>query len=82
MCVCVCGVWVGVCARTHTHARMHACTPYTIWRSDYHLWKSVLYVHPMGPKDGSQVIRFGSKELYPMNHLPGLLCIFLEKQII
>lgn len=54
--VCVC-VFVLVC----------------MWRrSEYNLQELVLSFHRVSPQVGIQVIRIGSKHLYPFNNLQGL----------
>jgi hypothetical protein len=47
------------------HTRAH------ILRSEDNLQESVFSFHRVGPKDGTQVVRFGSKLSYPLRPLAG-----------
>lgn len=44
-------------------ACVHAC----VQRSEDSLWESVLSFHHVGPRDQTEVIRFGSSRLYPLS---------------
>lgn len=35
------------------------------------MWEPILYFHLLGPRDGTQVTRFGGKHLYQWSHLAG-----------
>jgi hypothetical protein len=53
VCVCVC-VYASVCACTHTHI--------------LYARELVLFFHNVDPADQTQIVGFGSKHLYPLNH--------------
>ena len=61
--ICVC-----VCARVHTRA-LYAHATARVWRSENNLLELILSFHGIGPRDQTQVVGFGSRHFYSLNHL-------------
>lgn len=64
--------------KTHAHTCMHSCA-HTHTQSMVPMWRSeewVLILYHVGPRDGTQIIRFGGKCFYPLNKVDHTRILF------
>lgn len=73
---CEC-VLLSVCV--HAPVYMHAFVCVLVWTSKDNM-NQFSFFHHLGPEDGTQIIRFGSKSYYPLCHL--LIIPFLKTTIM